>query len=592
MRSCGDTDNDTERSVSRRDFLAQAGVFASALTLGPRAAAWLRAAGVSAVAAPLVAGCSGFRTAEDAARRLIIAINMDVRTLDPALANMALDGSIICLIHENLTWFDSQFRLIPRLALSWESPDDALTWIFKLRPGVKFHDGTEFNAEAVKSHFDRILDPATQSNRRNKVQDMEFAEVMDPLTVRFRMKKPYSVWPEVLRDAFASIASPTATAKAEATARAANAAQVKSAGGAAGSAPPVPKTSPEYYRDFPTGTGPYMFEAYEPDQYILLRRNPDHRDAALYTFEQVEFRPVREPTTRLISLEQARVDVGAIMEAHIQPAEKAGLVRVSSVPALRVSYIGLNCQKPPFNDVRVRQAVNYAVNRDDIVKHVFRGHADPMLGPLPPSLPAFNREMETYDYSPDRARELLDQAGLKNGVDVDLWAMDSVEHTNLAVILSEQLRNVGVRLNIIRYDRAVYWDKFDAYLTSDGKKYPTKEGVFDMFIAGWTGGEIPHGYLYYLFRSTDSSNAIFYENAEVDRLLAESLHTADPVERDKIYKRLQAIIVDEAPWIFAYHPRVILGVNPRLPNFEALSTGEWELAGLKVLTPEAGEESK
>lgn len=584
MLPCGDPENESADRVPRREFLAQAAGIASALTLGPRAVGWLRAAGLGASVAPALSGCSTVhRTAEDMARRLIIAINMDVRTLDPAMSNMALDGTIICLIHENLTWFDRKLRLIPRLALSWESPDGAMSWIFKLRPGVKFHDGTEFTADAVKKHFERIKNPATRSNRLNKVQDVEGIDVIDPLTVRFRMAKPHAMWPTVLRDAFASIACPTAIDKAEAMAAEENARKVAAAGTTPDGKPkevPVPALSTEFYPRFPTGTGPYMFEAYEPDQYIRLRRNPNHRDVHLYHFEEVEFRPVREPTTRLIMLEQGRVDIAEIMEAHVEPAIKSGRVAITSVSRLRDSYIGLNYMKPPFNDVRVRQAVNYAVDRDDIVKNVFRGHAEPMLGPFPRSLPAFNTEMETYKYNPEKAKALLKEAGYEKGFEATLWAMDTATDTNLAVILSEQLRRLGIRLNIIRYDRAVYWDKFDAYLTNDGKKYPTKEGVFDMFVAGWTGGETPHGYLYYLFRSDDSSNSSFYENPEVDRLLAESLKTTDEAARDEIYKKLQEIIVTDAPWIFGYHNHLVLGMNPLLEGFQAHAAGDWDLEGV------------
>lgn len=570
--------------VSRREFLTRGVGLASALAMGPGAVRALQAIGVSAVTAPILSGCTGSREANDLARRLVISITMDIKTLDPAMANMALDGTIICLIHENLTWFNREFQLIPRLALSWESAENARSWTFKLRPGVRFHDGEEFNAEAVKIHFDRIRNPLTNSNRQNKVQDLESVEVVDPLTVRFRMKKPYSVWPVVLRDAFASIVSPGAARRAEQMAAAENA---RKAGVAVEELTPeiLKRVAPvsrstEFYRDFPVGTGPYNFETYEADRFIRLRRNPHHRDAALFHFEEVEFRPVREPTTRLVMIEQGRVDLGEVMEAHVEPAEKTGHVRVAAVPRLRDCYIGLNYLKPPFNDVRVRRAVNYAVNRDKIVEHVFRGHAEPMYGPVPPSLPAFNREMETYRYDPEKARVLLKEAGYEKGFRAVLWAMDTLTDTNLAVVLSEQLRQVGIDLEILRYDRSVYWDRFDAYLTSDGKKYPTKPGVFDMFVAGWTGGEMPHGFLYYLFRSNDSSNAGFYENPEVDRLLAESLEVTDEAKRDAIYKKLQAIIVADAPWIFAYHSQLIMGMNPTLEGFTPHPAGDWELAGV------------
>jgi len=533
--------------LNRRTFLAR-----SAATLAAGAGLPFLAGSSMGV----LGGCTARRSEADLAKKLVIGIWSDVRTLDPAMCNMALDGAIVCNIHEPLTWFGLDLKLAPKLALSWEAENDARAWVFKLRPNVTFHDGTPFNAEAVKFHFDRIRFPETKSNRLTKIAKLDHSEVIDDLTIRFHMKGPFAVWPILIRDAFASIVSPTRAREA-----------------------PVP----EQYKWHPVGTGPYEFVEYRPDQFIRLRKNHRHWDAANYHVEELEFRPVREPTTRLILLEQGELDIADLSYAHAEVIEKAGHVHVDRVPALRISYIGLNYQKPPLNDPRVRRALNYAINREDIIKYAFRGTYDASYGPLPHSLPAYNANTTKYMYDPTRAKQLLADAGHAKGLRLTLWSMDRAADRAMAETLHEQMRMVGVDLNIVMYDQAVYWDKFDAFLTDKGEKFPTRDGVFDMFLAGWTGGESAYGFLDPLFRSTSSSNSSFYENKEVDRLLDEALNTADEAARDEIYKRVQEIIVDDAPWVFAYFTRLLIGHGKRITGWKVHPAGEYEIAGVNFL---------
>ncbi len=530
---------------TRRDFLRTAA-----------GAAGLRVLGGLSIPAGLtvLGGCTEKRTPEELARRLVIAVDERIQTLDPAYQNMALDSFVIANIYDTLTWHTRELELIPRLGLSWESPDGALSWIFKLRPDVKFHDGTVCDAEAVKYHFERIKDPKTQSKRRSKLNKMNAVEVIDPLTVRFEMTEPYSVWPIVMRDSFAGIVSPTA----------------------------VEKYGDQEFTLHPTGSGPYMVAHQDPRGLVVLRRNPNYWQAEKYAVEEVELRTVLEPTTRLILLEQGAIDLCSITFAHTEVAEKTGKVEILNSPMLQVRYVGFNNMKPPFNDLRVRQAANLAINRDELVKYAFRGNADPLLGPLPTVLPAFNKDMPTYNYDPDKAKALLKEAGYEKGMDVVLWSKDDVTDTNLGVVVADQLRHIGIRVEIVRFDRNVYWDKFDPYQTLDLNWYPTKPGVFDLYAAGWVGGEHPNGYLDPLFRSTSTSNSSFYKNEEVDRVLAQIQTVVDENDRTVLYKKLQEIIVADAPWIFAYSSRVLWGVNPRVKNLQIHPAGEYEFHGVQL----------
>lgn len=504
--------------------------------------------------ATILSGCTRKRTGEELSRRLVVAIDERIQTLDPAYQNMALDSYVICNIYDTLTWFNRELDHIPRLALSWESPDGGVSWIFRLRPGVVFHDGTTCDAEAVRFHFDRIKDPETGSKRRSKLLKMNAVEVIDPLTIRFEMSEPYSVWPVVLRDSFAGVVSPSA----------------------------VHKYGNKAFTNYAVGSGPYMVAEQEQGQRILLKRNPNYWSQDEYRIPEVEFRTVREPTTRLILLEQGTIDLCSVTFAHTEVAEESGKVKIQQAPMLGVRYVGFNNMKPPFDDVRVRRACNMALNRAELVKYGFRNNADPLLGPLPTVMPDFNHNMVYWEYNLEQAKTLLAEAGYPDGMNVVLWTKDDVTDTNLGVVVADQLGRIGIRVQIIRYDRNVYWEKFDPYQTLNQEWYPTKDGVFDLYAAGWVGGEHPHGYLDPLFRSTSYSNSSFYKNEEVDRLLDESLMTVDEDRRSQIYKQLQALIVQDAPWIFAYSSRILWGVNPRIENIHVHPAGEYEFQGVKL----------
>jgi ABC-type transport system substrate-binding protein len=485
---------------------------------------------------------------------------------------------VICNIHENLTWHNRFVQLVPRLALSWETPDNSNSWIFHLRQGVSFHDGTPFNAQAVKAHFDRLKDPATKSNRSTKMKDVATIDVVDEHTVQFHMVKPFSLWPVRIRDAFGVIESPKAVEEANARREAE---YHKNRETDPNAVRPEPNGF-EYSRK-PSGTGPFMFVEQEPDQYLRLRRNPNYWDAANIHVDEIEFRPIREPTTRLIVLEQGGVDVCDVLYSHVEVAEREKQVVLKRAPFLCFSYIVMNCMKPPFSDIRVRHAANHGVDRQAIVKYGFRGNADPAYGVLPPSLPPADPDLKNvYPFDLDKARWLMKQAGLGGGVDLEMWSKDDAADTALGVLLADQLARIGFRISIKRFDRNIYWGKFDPYQTPEGKWYPTKEGVFDMAVSRWVGGEHAFGYLDPLFRSTSSSNMCFYRNLHVDSMLDDTLKISDETQQTALLRKIERQIVEDAPCIFTYFPQLFWGMSPRLKDMHVHPAGEYEFQGVTL----------
>lgn len=487
----------------------------------------------------LAAACTNRRSDEEYKGTLIYAFGDNFKTFDPAKQVYAQETPIIQQVLEPLVRWNNDLRLVPHLATTWETPDGCQTWVFHLRDGVKFHDGTSFDSQAVKAHFERVLDPATASTRRSRAEEILAIQAADPLTVVFRLKAPNCVFPELLTSTFASIPSPTAMAQ---------------------------KGGSEFARS-PVGTGPFRFVEWKPDVRIVLTKNPDYWNAETIHLDRLEFWPVRENTTRLILLEQGVVDMADISFAQVSVARQVSDITIQSTPQLSIRYIGLNNQKPPFNDRRVRQAANYAVNKEEMIRYMLFGVGEPAVGPLPSVMEDFNPAIRRYEYDPEKARALLREAGHTGPIRVTLWTQEAGIYRSASDAVVEYLRQVGIEVDVKILDGAVYWDKFDEYLKRDGTSFPTKEGVYDLYVGGWSGGEAAQDYLDPLFRSRSYNNAAFFNNPEVDRLLLEARRNPRKEDRTAAFRRLQELIVEEAPWIFAFHGQSNVGMRKRVKGF-------------------------
>lgn len=495
----------------------------------------------------LVSACLERRSEEEMRDSIVYGYESDVYTFDPAKQRMMKENAIMAQVLEGLVRWNNDVEMEPCLATSWESEDNCKRWIFHLRPNVRFHDGVEFTSEAVKIALDRIRDPATVSTRAHLIAHVEEITTPDPLTVVFQLKTEDCVFLETLTGIFATIPSPAAIKKDKELPIAQN----------------------------PVGTGPFRFVEWVPGTSILFERNPDYWNEDVIKLQQLEFRPVRENTTRLILLEQGVLDMADVAFPQVNVARNNDDISLQATPQLAVRYVGFNTQKPPFDNPRVRQAANYAVNRDEMIEYMFFGVGEPARGPLPSALPNYNHELEPYTYDPEKARQLLAEAGYPDGFDCVLWTMETGEYRVAADATVEYLRQVGIRVDMKIFDNAVYWSKFDEYLVPGGERYPTREGVFDMYIGGWVGGESAHAYLEPLFKSDSSSNNSFYDNPRFDELIVKVKLSPDETTRSEIYKEMQAILMEDAPWIFAYHSQVNVGLRERVKGFRVNASSRY-----------------
>ncbi len=457
---------------------------------------------------------------------LTIVYGSDPPSLDPhRTPTVGLPHS---MIYETLVTVDKQTgEFIPALADSWDLSRDGTTITFKLKRGVKFHDGTPFNANAVKVTFDRLVSKDMNAPGASFVGPLSNTEVVDEYTVRLVFSKPYAPIFSSLRIAFLAILSPAA----------------------------IQKMGTDYGSN-PVGTGPYRFKQWIPNDRIVYERNPDYNWAsanfknrgAVY-FDQVILRIIPDEATRVIAFERGDVD---LLPGGAPPREALRLMREGKYPFTKIpqtsgTYLGLNVKK--MTDVRVRRAIGHAINTDEVARIGLEGLAVPMLSPIAPTIWGYWDGVKQYalDYDPDKAKRLLAEAGYRPGVggammkdgkplEFTVWTYARTTSVRLAIILQSQLKNVGIRMNIEQLEPATL-------LAS------TQRGEHDAILIsyGWPDADI----LYYFFHSSRlaTTNRIHYVNPEVDKLLEAGQTTVDPVKRLEVYKQLQRQLLADVPWV-------------------------------------------
>jgi len=479
-----------------------------------------------------------------APRILVYAKAADPRGLDPAYVEDAESGKIIVNVYENLVKYKpGSTDLQPCLATSWTQSSDGTVWTFKLRKGVTFHDGTPFNAEAVKFSVERQLPP-------NATDDMPYAsftfepvkkvEAIDPYTVRFTLNKPYAPFLANLAMALAApIVSPAAVKK--------------------------------YGADFnfhPVGTGPFKFERWDRDQQIVLVKNAKYWGKKALV-DKVIYKTTKESSVRASELMTGAVDIiDGVDPNDVKKLESSGL-KVIKNPGMNINYLSFFCHRKPFNDPRVRRAISMAIDRDKIVKYLYQGYSQTANGPLPSFIPGYDPSLKPVAYNPEQAKKLLAEAGAPNLSFTFLTysvarSYNPVNGQKLAEAIQADLLKIGVRTNIKVYPWSEYKDAV----------FKAEEG--DACFYGWIGDNGDADNFLSLFDSgqIDSSlNSSKYSNPKVDQLLKKGTLTLDPKARVKIYQDLQKILVQDAPWVFISHSLDMAAYRPNVKGFKLHPVG-------------------
>lgn len=464
----------------------------------------------------------------------------DPRSLDPALSTDVPTGRVVAYVFDGLTRFTPDAKVVPGLARSWDVSPDGITYTFHLRSGVKFQDGRPFSAKNVVASFQRVLDPATKGGRGWPLYPIKGAEdyaaskartisgivATNDSTVVITLKEPFSIFPKLLAMPVASI---------------------------------IPDNPGADFGQHPIGTGPWKFVQWRHDDYLRFARNPDYFDGPPKA-DSLMARIIPEASTATAEFEAGNVDVLNVPDevGRSWQADPAKGKLLSSAPALRFWYVAINTTRGPLADVRVRQALNYAVDVKTMLAQVMAGRGAVANGVIPPMLGGADPARKGYPYDVARAKQLLAAAGHPNGIDVDLWASTTDQSPRVAQTIQANLAQAGIRARIVQRD-------------ASSMREAARKGQTDLALKEWWA-DYPdaENFLYPLLHSKNKGvggNVSFYSNPRFDALIDQAHQEQDESKRNALYTQADQIEFNDAPMIYLFFYKDLYAVQPWIKGF-------------------------
>lgn len=494
-------------------------------------------------------GMSGCKSAPRDPRTLVFLIESSPASLDPRVGTDAQSEHIDELLFDGLVQKNASFHFTPALAESWEQPD-AKTLVFHLRSGVKFADGRTLTARDVAWTVDSMRNGTVISPKAASYASIDTVEAKDARTVVFHLKHT---------DNFLLTNLST---------------------GAIGI---VPKGSGKNFWQHPVGTGPFRFVNQQIDQDVIIARNPLSW-AIVPKIERVRFAVVPDAITESLELEKGSGDVASPnslpMDSLPVLAARPNLV-VEDTPGSEIQYLSFNLRDPILKDVRVRQAIACAINRELIIQTLLRGHAQPASSLLPPSHWAWTGDVAKYDYNPTRAERLLNEAGYRagsGGVRLHLTMKTSTDEGTrmLAAVLQQQLSQVGIALDIRSYEFATFY--------SD-----VTRGAFQLYSLRWIGGNEQPDIFSYVFStarfSPKGANRGHYSNAKLDAMLDDAAESPNMERRRADYVEAQQILACDLPAVNLWYSDTVVVHNRKLTNVIPTPSGSFTFLETAELEP-------
>ncbi len=452
------------------------------------------------------------------------------------MTNDSVSQNVINQIYETLFRRDPKTNKIePLLATGYENPDK-LTWVIHLRQGVEFSDGTPFNAEAVKYTFDKLRDPKTGAPRGSLLAAISNITVKDDHTVVLHTTKPYGPMLADLSHGNASIVSPTADKKQDLMKQ-------------------------------PVGTGPFMLKDWVPGDHITLVPNPKYWGTKP-KLDQVTFKVVPDENTEVSMLQTGQVDFLSGISSQQWP-HVTSLNNVTTVkkPGTPISYLGFNTEKKPMNDLKFRQAVSYAIDRDAYVSQLngLGTKSNSIIGPM---VTGYNSAVESmgYDYDLAKAKQLVDSNGWK-GTTLNMLVANVPSYMQMAQIVQADLKKVGINTKMTTMEWGTFLDA-------------SRKGKFDITFLGWTNSTADGSELLYPNLSSDNigtSNVDRYNNPQFDKLVNESRFTVDQSARQKYLDEANQLAVKDAAWVVMDDSDVTLAYNKNIQGLVISPEGNFYL---------------
>jgi peptide/nickel transport system substrate-binding protein len=469
---------------------------------------------------------------------IVMIIESSPANLDPRVGTDAQSERIDELLFDSLVRRDEHFNLKPWLAERWEIPDP-LTYIFHLRPGVRFHDGRPLTSRDVKWTLDSIISGKVRTPKASAYAPIDHIDTPDDLTVVIHLKEPFATLLWNLSDGSIGI---------------------------------VPYGSGEDFNRHPIGSGPFKLVRVSQDKDVVIERNDDYWGQRPHV-SKVRFLIVPDTTTRALELRKGSADIAinALTADMVVALQKYPGLVIQESPGTIYAYLALNLRDPILKDVRVRRAIAYAIDRQPIMHYLWRDLVRPASSVLPPESWAYDGNVKTYNYDPQHAKALLDEAGYPehNGVRFHLTMKTSTEESTrlLAAVLQQQLAKVGIALDIRTYEYATFY--------ADVQK-----GAFQMYSLRWIGGNEDPDIFEHVFYSASippkRANRGYYFDPRVDQLIDEGRTETDQNKRKQIYAELQQILARDLPYINLWYFDNVLVHSRRVSNVQSSLSGNYE----------------
>ena len=462
---------------------------------------------------------------------LNIALSSDAPKLDPSLSSSVYDRYVFQSVFDKLVDLDKDGKIVPMLADKWDVTADGLNYTFKLHAGVKFQDGTDFNAEAVKFNFDRNMDKA--SPRKNELGEVKSVSVVDPLTVKVELKHPFTPFLSILTDRAGMMVSPAA----------------------------VKKEGVDFVNN-PVGTGPFTFKEKIKGTSITLVKNPNYWQKGLPHLDQVVYKIIADANVAAVNLKSGQVDMTDWRFPTKEIENFKAIPNMTVLSQAGQGYIGfyLNVTKPPFNQKELRQAVDVLLDRDAMVKLIKDGAATAGRSPFGPGNLAFGDSDKYQKTDVAKAKELLAKAGKPDGFSFTFKTGTSPDNQRLAEMIQSMLKPAGITMNIEKLEFGTMLDQ-------------TQKGNFEASATSWSGRPDPDQNIYDQNVTGGAQNYSKYSNPQVDKLLQDARKELDSGKRKVIYDQAMTIINEELPYIYMYHENNVFGISNQVKGFELVSDG-------------------
>ena len=500
-------------------------------------------------------------TEESASGDIVVAMQDDAVSLDPHGSNDSASSQVRQNIYESLVSQDTDMELVPGLAEEWESVEEDV-WNFKLREGTTFHSGEEFTAEDVKATLERVGDEAVASEVAFLFEMITEVEVVGDYEVNIHTEYPFAPLPSHLAHNTGGIMSKSLIDE-----------DYQNALDEAG----VDMTADEYYElraeggdeyeevmdqisenvgnviaSNPDGTDHGMLEERNPGQDTVLTKFEDFQGGER-NFDSITFRVIPEVSARLAELETGGIQVAHNIDAsNADRVSEGDTTELIEQESLRTDYLGFNTQKEPFDDVKVRQAIAHAIDREAIVDGVYEGMGIQATHPIPPDVWGYDDSLEGQTFDMDRAKELLAESDHPDGFSAELWVRDDQMIVDTALYIQESLGELGIDLSVERMEWGAFLDR-------------TGQGDQEMYLLGWTTVTADADYGLYALHHSDNFGAVgnrsFYGNDELDEALDNGRTESDEDARADAYSTAQEIITEEAPIAPIVHSNFSIGVD-------------------------------